>query len=130
MISKHFWCGALIVALTVGLATPALGSTLQDNAHHIEIGIVAVAAALVVVTVVLIHHYSKRSVTGCVASGATGMSVTDEKDMRAYLLSGDTDGFKPGERVKLSGKKIKPHAPGATMGWQATNAKDLGACPT
>jgi hypothetical protein len=71
--------------------------------------IVGVVAAVVIVAYVVIHESSKkRSITGCVTPAENGMSVTDEKDKRYYALSGDTADIKPGDRMTLQGKKIKP----------------------
>jgi hypothetical protein len=33
------------------------------------------------------------------------MSVTDERDKQVYVLSGNTEDIKPGDRVTLQGKK-------------------------
>jgi hypothetical protein len=57
------------------------------------------------------------------------MSLSDEKDKRVYVLSGDTAGIKPGDRMKLKGKKVKLPGPEKTVGWEATKvAKDFGVC--
>jgi len=94
---------------------------------EIVIGIVVVAAVAVVVTVLIVHHKSKnRAITGCVNSGANGMSVTDEKDKRNYRLSGSTQGIKPGDRMTLQGKR-KDH--GKTLVFEASKVtRDFGAC--
>ena len=120
--------GVLIVALTLALATPIRADTLKTDAHEIEIGI-GVAAAAVVIVVVLVIHYStkKRAITGCVTSGANGMSITDEKDKQVYSLSGNTANIKPGDRMKLQGKKLK--GADKTLGWEAKEVtKDFGVC--
>lgn len=85
---------------------------------------------MVVVAVVVIHKSSeKRMITGCVNSGDNGMSVTDDKDKRFYVLTGNTAGIKPGARMTLQGKKIKPKAAGKTAVWETRQiAKDFGVC--
>lgn len=128
MTSKYV-SGVLIIALGVGLATPARASTLQTDSHEIVIGIVAVVAALVVVVVVAIHYSKKRAITGCVIPGENGMSVTDEKDRQVYELSGNTTGIKPGDRMKLHGKKAKSKGGDKTLVWEAKDVtKDFGVC--
>ena len=89
-----------------------------------------VLAAVVIVAYVVIHESSqKRSITGCVIPGASGMSVTDEKDKRSYALSGNTRNIKPGDRVTLQGKKIKPRDAGKPVVWETkTISKDFGSC--
>jgi hypothetical protein len=127
---KFLWRGALIVALCMILAIPTKADQLGDDIRNAIIGIVAVAVALVVITVVVVHESrKKRTVTGCVTSGANGMSVTDEKDKRIYALTGNTADIKTGDRVTLHGKKVNPKGANAPLSWQVNNEiKDLGAC--
>ena len=55
------------------------------------------------------------------------MSVTDENDKRSYALSGDTADIKPGDRMALQGKKIKPKDAGKPLVWETkTISKDFG----
>jgi hypothetical protein len=127
---KFFWRGVLIFALCMILAIPTQADQLNNDIRNIVIGIVAVSAALVVITVVIVHESrKKRTVTGCVISGANGMSVTDEKDKRIYALSGNTSDIKPGDRVTLHGKRVNPKGASAPLAWDVSNeTKDFGAC--
>ena len=133
MTSKYLWCGVLIVALGVTLSTTAEAQTgggkIVSNGTIAGV-IVGVLAAVVIVAYVVIHESSKkRSITGCVIPGASGMSVTDEKDKRSYALSGNTGDIKPGDRVTLQGKKIKPRDAGKPVVWETkTLSKDFGSC--
>jgi len=132
MTQEGFWRGVLIVVLTLALATPARADGLQTAEDEIVIGIVVVTAAIVVLTTVLILHYKskKTAITGCVISGDNGMTVTDEKDRRTYALSGNTTGIKPGDRMRLQGKAVKPKSPEKTLVWEAKEVtKDFGVCP-
>jgi len=129
---KFLWRGALVVALCVVLAMPAQAqpNSIDNLARNVVIGIVAVSAALVVITVVIVHESrKKRTVTGCVISGANGMSVTDEKDKRIYALSGNTADIKVGDRVTLQGKNAKSKDAKAPLAWDVNKeTKDFGAC--
>ena len=78
--------------------------------------IVAVTAAVVVVTVLIIKQTKGRTITGCVDSGDSGMVVTNEKDKHLYVLVGNTAGVKQGERMTLTGK-IKSNS-GMTLTWE------------
>jgi hypothetical protein len=121
--------GVLIVALSVVVVTPAQADKLQTEGEEIVIGIVAVSAALVVGTVLIIHYSKKRTITGCVSSGETGMTVTDEKDKQIYALSGNTVGIKPGDRMRLQGKKVTPKSPDKTLVWETREVnRDFGLC--
>ena len=134
MTSKYAWCGVLMIALSVALAQPAeaqfINGQIGPSAGPIVAGIVGTAAAVVVVTVLVIHYSKKRAITGCVVPGQTGMTLIDEKDKQTYMLSGDTTDIKPGDRMKLKGKKVKPKGPDKTLVWEARQvSKNYGACP-
>ena len=100
--------------------------------RNIVIGIVAVAAAVaVVITVVLMHESRKdRTITGCVKSREMGTTnITDEKDGQVYRLSGDTAGIKPGDRMKLKGKKAKPKGKQSRVGVATSVTQGLRGLP-
>jgi hypothetical protein len=137
MTSKYAWCGVLMIALSGALAVPAKaqgfpfpsGPIVGVPTGAIVAGIAVTAAVLVVATVVIIHYSKKRAITGCVVSGDSGMTLIDEKDKQIYMLSGDTTDIKPGDRMKLKGKKVKPKAPDKTRVWEASQvSKNYGAC--
>jgi hypothetical protein len=126
--SRSFWRLAVIFVLCLALAKEARADSLKTDGELIIVAVVAVAAAIVVVTVLVVKQAKGRTITGCVNSGASGMLVTDEKDKRVYVLSGDTAGVKPGERMSLTGRKIKADS-GATLVWETKKvSKDLGSC--
>jgi hypothetical protein len=129
MTSKYFWRGVLIVALSVILARPAEAKGYPSGGAIVG-AIVGVVAAIVIVAVVVIHKSSgDRTITGCVHSGDNGLSVTNDKDKQSYELSGNTADIKPGDRMTLQGKKIKPKDGGKTLTWETKQvAKDLGVC--
>jgi hypothetical protein len=119
----------LIVALSLVLAIPARADKFQTLGDEIVIGIVAVGAGLVVATVLIIHYSKKRTLTGCINSAENGMIVMDEKDKQTYALSGDIAGIKPGERMKLRGKKLKAKNHDKTMMWEVREvSRDFGVC--
>jgi hypothetical protein len=102
---------ALALCLLLGL--PALP---QTNGGYGNIGpskgevvgaIVGAAAALTAVGFIIYHETHKHpSITGCVAPGADGLTLKNEKDKKVYALSGDSAALKAGERVTLKGTKI------------------------
>lgn len=128
MPRTFLWRTVLIGVLCVALARPARAESQQTAAYQIIGGIVAASAAIaVVITAVILHHKNKkRAITGCVASGANGMTVTDEKDKRTYALS-DAVGLKPGDRMTLEGKLRKTDKALVFETYRIT--KDLGVCP-
>ena len=123
----------MIVVLGLALAKPAeaqlINGQVGPSGGPIVVGIVVTAVALVVATVLIIHYSKKRAITGCVVSGQSGMTLIDEKDKQTYMLSGDTTDIKPGDRMKLKGKKVKPKGPDKTLVWEAKKVtNDYGAC--
>jgi hypothetical protein len=131
-MTSRYLSGVLVIALSCVLCMPAkadsgtIGGVGTGTIVGVVVGVVAVVA---VVAIVVIHKTSgKGTITGCVKPAQNGMSVNDEKDQRVYTLSGDTAGVKPGERMTLQGKKIKPNA-GNPPGWEITKVRtDYGVC--
>lgn len=124
MPHKFPWRALLIAIISVALTAPARAESIQTAETQIIAGIVVVSAGIaVLVTVLVLHHrHKKDTITGCVASGAKGMSVTAERDKQTYALAGDPVGA--GERMTLEGKWRK-----ADHAFEARSVtKDFGAC--
>jgi hypothetical protein len=135
VIQKSSWRALVILGFSFALCTPADAQAPSISANGLptvstgEIaGAIAAAAAVVVVVVIVAVHYSKkRTITGCVNTAANGVTIADEKDHQTYVLSSNTEGIKPGDRVKLHGKKVKSKNPDKTLVWETKNvAKDYG----
>ena len=129
MTEKVLWRTALIVVLSVILATPVKASEFP-SATGIIAGAVAVGAGLVIIIVVVVHESSKtRKITGCVSSGENGISLMDERDKRTYILAGNITGVKSGDRVTLQGKKLKPKGANKPLAWNVNKeTNNFGAC--
>ena len=148
MISKYL-SGALIFALSFALCVPVeaqspsmvpaptgkhpglVSGPIGPKISTGEIvGVVVGAVAVVAVIVFVVIHYSKkRSVTGCVNSTENGMTIVDEKDKQVYKIFGSTLGVKPGDRMKLHGKKQKSNGSDKALLWETENVtKDFGVC--
>ena len=93
------------------------------------VGIIAGAAAVVGVTGYLIYRSSHKhaSIQGCVTSDQNGLSLSNEKDKKTYALVGDSATLRPGQKVALSGKKMKDATGKLTFQVQKLT-KDFGAC--
>jgi hypothetical protein len=117
------------MALVTALVAPTRAESIETAGKQVVAGIVVVSVAIGVLVTLLVIHYKHRktSVTGCVISGANGITLTDEKDMRTYMLTGDTTAVKPGERMTVAGKWQKETS--GTPVFEAQNiSKDFGAC--
>lgn len=117
MTAKCVWCGVLIIALSVALAGPANAQGEGEIGYSGPVvgPIVGAIAAVAVVTVVVIHYSKKTAIAGCVNSWGSRITFADEKDKQIYALSGDTADIKPGDRIKLPGKKVKLKGPDKTL---------------
>jgi hypothetical protein len=69
-----------------------------------------------------------HSVTGCARSGQDGMQLTSDSDKQTFILVGAVAGIKPGNRVRVSGKKTKQKSPAAAQFLVEKVSKDLGPC--
>jgi hypothetical protein len=107
MTSNVVGRAALIAVVSVALIIPARGESVNTAGEEIVAGIVVVSVAAGVLVTVLVLHYKhkKVAITGCVISAQNGLSLTDEKDKRRYILSGDPVGIKPGDRMTLEGNR-------------------------
>jgi hypothetical protein len=128
MPRNFLWRAALVAVVSVALVMPARAESIGTAATQIITGIVVVSVAIgVLVTVLIIHYKHKKStITGCVTTGANGITVADEKDKRTYAVSGDPVGIKPGDRMTLEGKRKESDK---TPVFEARSVtKDFGAC--
>ena len=128
MTSSVLWRAVLIVAVSVALTVPARAESIETAGNQILAGIIVVSVAVGVVVTVLVLHYKhkKVAITGCVISVQTGFSLTDEKDKRMYILSGDAVGIKPGDRITLEGNR--KHRDNTLVFAAHRVVKDFGAC--
>jgi hypothetical protein len=127
-MTLHLGRAVLVIVLSAALVAPARANGLQTAANAVVAGVVVVSVAVgILVTFLILHQKHRRTaITGCVKSGANGMSMTDEKDQRAYALTGDPVGIKPGNRMTLEGKRTQS---GQAPVFQAQAVtKDYGVC--
>ena len=128
-IANELWRVFLIAVLSVTLARPARAESLDTAGKQIVAGFVVVSAAIAVGVTLIIHHQKHKSITGCVSSLTSPgtMNVTDEKDHRIYLLSGNPVGVKSGDRMTMEGKRRTNG--GKNFVFEARSiTKDFGAC--
>jgi hypothetical protein len=127
MTQRCFCCGVVVVALTMVLVVPAKAVSAEGVLITVAATTVAAAIATVVIVASVQHRSKKIVVTGCVIAGEKGMTLTDDEDRKIYVISGNTPGIKPGDRMTLQGKKVK--GPDKTRVWEAREViKDFGVC--
>jgi hypothetical protein len=89
--------------------------------------IAGVAGAGAAIAIIVVHEHNVHTLKGCVSSDAGGLRMENAGDKRTHALTGDTAGIKSGERVKLSGKKMKGDKDHPQFEVSEL-AKDCGAC--
>lgn len=91
----------------------------------IIVGIAAIGAGVVVVTYYAVR---KPRTDGCVVATADGLALESTKgNHRVYKLSGSDGVLKPGERVKVVGRR--KGLDGGQIITVSGVAKDYGPCP-
>jgi hypothetical protein len=88
---------------------------------------IAAAGALIGIGVYFAvkHHHA---MTGCARSRTDGITLTNESDKQTYTLTGDVAGIKPGNRIRVSGKKGKEKSAGAHQFVVEKVSGDFGPC--
>ena len=122
--------GLLLCLLLLPTNTPARASSnLGTQIEAATIGAIVGASALVVLAVILIVHHKPGTVKGCVVSGPNGLEVVNSTDKLTYELNGGVTDIKPGELVKVKGKKKVGKGGAPTTFTVMELSKDYGACP-
>ena len=93
------------------------------------VAIIVGVAVVITVGGFLIYHETHKhpSITGCVATGADGLTLKNEKDKKVYALPGDFAALGVGERDTLKGKKVKDSSGRAPFQVEKLT-KDYGKC--
>jgi hypothetical protein len=76
------------------------------------IGVVAGGIAAIVVITFLVYHgvHHGGSIKGCASTSPSGLQIVNDGDQLPYALTGELASIHPGQRVRVSGKKIKGDA--------------------
>jgi subtilase family serine protease len=113
--------GGTMGTSTSGGYTPAKGG--YSSSTGIAIG--AGAAAGVLLAYFLLRN--RNTAVGCVEGSGSSAKLINEKDKKTYALNAGTLDLKPGERVKLSGKKMKSGSGESSFAAKKL-VKDYGSC--
>ena len=87
----------------------------------------AAVAAGAVIGVVLYLSLHRPSITGCIRSADNAYTITDQNGQLSYTVVNAATGLKPGERVKLQGKKKKDKSGNLTFRMKKIK-HDYGPC--
>jgi len=121
-------CGLalILIAPREAEATEPIGGVTHSDAVWIGVAVGAIGAGIGIGIYYAIHH--SHSLTGCAASGANGLELQSKGDGQTYALAGAVAGIKPGERIRVSGKRVK-NTTGPNQQFLVEQlSKDYGAC--
>ena len=117
----------LILCLCFFTARPAhanIAYASDAKATGVIIAVVVVGVAVGFGIYYAVHH--GHSLKGCTVSSSSGLELIPAGDNTHWRLSGDTQGIKPGDRIHVTGNKVK----GGSKTFAVTKlSKDYGACP-
>jgi hypothetical protein len=110
---------------TTKTASAGIVGASDGKTAGVIIAIVGAVALIGVGVYFAVHH--GHSMKGCASSGPGGIDLLNDRDQQTYALTGDVDGIKAGNRVRVSGNKKK--AAGGGRQFIATKvSKDYGPC--
>jgi len=99
----------LLCACSVVFSRPAEAQAVTGGqVVGIFVAIAAIGAAIGVGVYFAVRQ--PPSITGCVVAGSGGLTLQNEGNHQDFLLMGDIATIKPGERVRVKGKKKKDSA--------------------
>lgn len=133
IIARVAICALIVTTSTVPASAtrphPENSIPTQGQADWIAVAVIAIVAAagIGIYFAVRPHH---QSLTGCTVAGPTGLELQSQGDQQTWALGGEVAAIKPGERVRVSGKKPKQSASATQQFLVEKLAKDYGSCTT
>jgi hypothetical protein len=118
----------LVCVLAAVSSGPARAQIGVSNAQATVAGVAIVAVAVGIGVVVYFTLRQSPTITGCAVTAANGLNLASEGERQTFLLTGDTADIKPGDRVKLKGKRQKKDAAGNRPFLVSNLKEDYGAC--
>jgi hypothetical protein len=117
---------ATATAPTTAQSSTPIGGVTKSDVVWIGVAIGVIGAGIGIGVVYAVHH--GHSLNGCTVSGTGGLELQSQGDQHTYALVGKVTGIKPGERVRVSGKKTKMSAGAPQQFIVEKLAKDYGSC--
>jgi hypothetical protein len=126
------WGTVCALALTASPPSNAQASTPIGGVTHSDVVWIAVAlgaigAGIGIGIYYAVHHNSH--LTGCAVSSPNGVELQSKDDQQTYALVGAVAGIKPGDRIRVSGKRVKKSSGPTPQFLVEQVPKDYGACP-
>jgi hypothetical protein len=130
--SLFFRMGIFLLCLCLlPVQTPAQSGQIGISKGQGDAIIAGIAGAGVAIGIVIYFALSRPpSIKGCAVIGPNGLELKNEGDGQTFQLLGITSDVKPGDRVRVQGKKkaISKSSSGNPTFLVEKLAKDYGAC--
>ena len=114
-----------VLALALTSSHPANAQIVTKSEVAEAVGVVIGVGAAIGVGIYFAVH-ANHSVSGCTVAAANGLQL--QQDQQMWSLVGSIATIKPGERVRVSGKKQKKTAGAPRPFLVEKLAKDYGPC--
>jgi len=114
-----------VLALALTSSHPANAQIVTKSEVAEVVGVVVGVGAVIGVGIYFAVH-ANHSVSGCTVAAANGLQL--QQDQQMWSLVGSIATIKPGERVRVSGKKQKKTAGAPRPFLVEKLAKDYGPC--
>jgi hypothetical protein len=122
-------CKVSIFVLLLAVAPRPAGANsipTKSDVAWIGVAVAAIGAGIGIGIYAAVHH--GHSLNGCAVSSSDGLLLQNRGDGQTYALVGETAAIKPGDRVRVSGKKEKKSSGDAQRFVVEKLTKDYGAC--
>ena len=119
----------LVLCLCLVPARPAhatIAYASDGKAIGVIIAVVAIGALIGFGIYYAVHH--GHSLKGCTAASSSGLELVEDGDKKHYMLMGDVQGIKPGDRLHVQGNKGKKAGAQDKTFTVTKVAKNYGAC--
>ena len=110
---------------TTRTARAGIAGASDAKSTGVIFAIVGVGALIGLGVYYAVHH--GHSLRGCASSRPDGIQLLNESDQKTYLLGGNVNGVKPGDRVRVSGDKQK-NGGGGRQFFLKKLSKNYGSC--
>jgi len=133
MIPRHRSILARLAACAVLLTATPRPANASDSIVPKSVVVVAVVAIAAVGAGIgvgiyyLVRH--SHNLTGCAVSAPEGLELRTQADNQTYGLVGEVSAIKPGERIRVSGRKQKKSVGTFQHFLVEKLTKDYGPCP-
>lgn len=102
-----------------------IGYASDGKAIGVIIAVVAVATVAGFGVYYFVHH--GHNLTGCAAGSGSSLTLTRDSSQDTYILTGQIQGIRSGDRVRVSGDKVQDRSTGKSF-IVSKLSKDYGAC--